>query len=249
MLGVVVTYAGYGLVLLALAGVVHPRAVRVETRGQAVPFLLGGLALVAVGWLAPAPARRVEKPETELDVLVPEWEFDERHETHVKAPRERVFAAVKGVRADEIRLFRTLTYIRRFGRRGPESILNVPEKMPILSVALRTSFVLLHETAPREIVVGTLVIAPKGADRRSLLSASASRAAATPGCAYATMNFFLEPDGAGGTRLSTETRVHATDAGARRRFAAYWRTIYPGSALIRRMWLRAISLRAERTAA
>ena len=26
----------------------------------------------------------------------------------------------------------------------------------------------------------------------------------------------------------------------RRRFAGYWRVIYPGSALIRRMWLRAI---------
>ena len=31
---------------------------------------------------------------------------------------------------------------------------------------------------------------------------------------------------------------------ARRRFAAYWRVIYPGSAIIRRMWLRAIERRA-----
>jgi len=30
----------------------------------------------------------------------------------------------------------------------------------------------------------------------------------------------------------------------RRRFAAYWRLIYPGSALIRRSWLRAIRQRA-----
>jgi hypothetical protein len=41
--------------------------------------------------------------------------------------------------------------------------------------------------------------------------------------------------------------VHATDDSARRKFARYWRVIYPGSALIRRMWLRAIKLRAERT--
>ncbi len=37
----------------------------------------------------------------------------------------------------------------------------------------------------------------------------------------------------------------ATDAQARRRFACYWRVIYPGSALIRRMWLRAVKKRAE----
>jgi hypothetical protein len=30
-----------------------------------------------------------------------------------------------------------------------------------------------------------------------------------------------------------------------RRFAIYWRRIHPGSDIIRRMWLRAIKLRAE----
>jgi hypothetical protein len=59
------------------------------------------------------------------------------------------------------------------------------------------------------------------------------------------MNFRVDRDGAGGCTLSTETRVFATDPASRRHFAAYWRVIYPGSALIRRMWLRAIRLRAE----
>jgi hypothetical protein len=58
------------------------------------------------------------------------------------------------------------------------------------------------------------------------------------------MNFKLDADEAGGTRLSTETRVFASSPAARRRFALYWRVIYPGSALIRRMWLRAIERRA-----
>jgi hypothetical protein len=66
-----------------------------------------------------------------------------------------------------------------------------------------------------------------------------------PGFAKATMNFLIEPDGSGGCILKTETRIFATDASSRRRFAAYWRVIYSGSALIRRMWLRAIKLRAE----
>ncbi len=45
--------------------------------------------------------------------------------------------------------------------------------------------------------------------------------------------------------VTAETRVYATDASARRRFARYWRVIYPGSALIRRRWLRAMKRRAE----
>jgi hypothetical protein len=59
------------------------------------------------------------------------------------------------------------------------------------------------------------------------------------------MNFRLEPRGASACVLSTETRVYATDAATRRIFKVYWRTIYPGSAIIRRSWLGAIKRRAE----
>ena len=61
----------------------------------------------------------------------------------------------------------------------------------------------------------------------------------------AVINFLVEPDGDGSADVSTETRVHAPDAAAARLFAAYWRVIYPGSALIRRMWLAAVKRRAE----
>jgi hypothetical protein len=62
------------------------------------------------------------------------------------------------------------------------------------------------------------------------------------------MNFLVEDAGDGFSSVTTETRVYTTDTFARRHFAAYWRIIYPGSALIRRMWLRAIAHRAENPA-
>jgi hypothetical protein len=49
------------------------------------------------------------------------------------------------------------------------------------------------------------------------------------------------------TLLSTETRVLATDAAARRSFRHYWRLIYPGNAVIRIALLRAIRRSAERS--
>ncbi|MEP6858175.1 MAG: hypothetical protein ABI994_07300, partial [Gemmatimonadales bacterium] len=64
--------------------------------------------------------------------------------------------------------------------------------------------------------------------------------------ALAAMNFLVTPDGRNGSLVSTETRVFANSPSARRRFARYWRLIYPGSALIRRMWLRAVKRRATR---
>lgn len=71
------------------------------------------------------------------------------------------------------------------------------------------------------------------------------RALRGPGFALATMNFRIEDAGPGACTVTTETRVYATDAPTRRRFAGYWRVIYPGSALIRGMWLGAIKRRAE----
>jgi hypothetical protein len=66
-----------------------------------------------------------------------------------------------------------------------------------------------------------------------------------PGYVKAAMSFLLV-EHEGGTRIQTETRVLATDAESRKRFARYWRTIRPGSGAIRRSWLRAIARRAER---
>jgi hypothetical protein len=63
------------------------------------------------------------------------------------------------------------------------------------------------------------------------------------------MSFHVEDAGGGATRLVTQTRVAASDERAERLFARYWRIIYPGSALIRVMWLRAIKARAEAKAA
>jgi hypothetical protein len=51
---------------------------------------------------------------------------------------------------------------------------------------------------------------------------------------------------AGGSRLSTETRIAAVDAHGLRRFRAYWLAVGPFSALIRRRWLAAVR-RSART--
>jgi hypothetical protein len=64
--------------------------------------------------------------------------------------------------------------------------------------------------------------------------------------AKAAMNFSIESDADGNTViLWTETRIYIPNRGARRHFALYWRAIHPGSALIRRMWLRGVKRRAE----
>ena len=178
-----------------------------------------------------------------LDEFAPEHQFHEVHRIRIRAPRSRVYRAIKEVTAGEITLFRALTWIRRFGRKGPESILDPPPGEPVLSVAMRTGFLLLADDLEEEIVVGAVVLAPSGATRPR--TAEQFKQVADPGFARAAMNFRIEERGDGTCLLSTETRVHATDAPARRRFGRYWTAIRAGSGFLRKMWLRAIKRRAE----
>src|SRR5262249_38479367 len=162
------------------------------------------------------------------DEFVPVWQFHEVHTLSIAAPPARVFNAIRRVRADEIQLFRTLTWIRRGGRRLPESILNAGSRDSLIDVATRSGFVRLADDPPRESVTGTVIVAPPGT--RGALTPEVFRERLPPGFVLAAMNFVVRPDGPGGSFVSTETRVVANSLGARRRFAAYWRLIYPGSA-------------------
>jgi hypothetical protein len=218
MIDSIACYAG---ATAALAGGVGMLRRRTRKRGAIV--LASGFAVAAVALAWPAPEMRHAAGDSLLDAHFPRWQFDELHAIEVDAPPQRVYDAVRAVTANEIFLFRTLTAIRRFGRPGPEGILNVPEEQPILDVATRTSFKLLADDPPRELVVGTIVIPPRQA--------------------VAGMNFLITPIGANRCRLTTETRVYAGTPSAARRFATYWRIIHPGSDIIRRMWLRAIRKR------
>jgi hypothetical protein len=241
----VVVYLGLAGVMLGALSLLKPlRWLGIRTRAHGAALLLTGTGVVAIGWALPTPERHGPADGSRLDGVVPVYQFVERHETRIHADPERVYAAVKGVTAGEIQLFRVLTWIRSprwpWGRTR-ETILSAPAGEPILEVALRSGFVLLAEETNREIVFGSVVCC--GGARAT--SAAEFAALELPGVAKAVMNFRLTQEADGWTQLSTETRVFATDPAACRRFAAYWRVIYPGSALIRRMWLRAIRLRAE----
>src|SRR5260370_1375435 len=139
MLDSLLVYLGLALTGAGLISVVRPlRLLRIRTRPRGALVALSGLLVMAIGLAWPVAEKRASRRTTKLDEWMPVWQFDERHTTHVDAPPERVFAAIHAVSASEITWFRTLTAIRRFGRRGPESILNVPEKQPLLDVATRT---------------------------------------------------------------------------------------------------------------
>lgn len=247
MLDSYVVYLGFTLFLAGVISLIRPlRFIYIRNRRGA--FAVAGLGLfVSVGaLLLPYGSKEATSRSAKLDDWMPRWQVAERHLLEVAAPPDRVFAAIRAVRADEILLFRTLIAIRRCGQSGPESIMNAPEEKPLLDVATQTTFVLLVEEVPRELVVGTVIAAPRDARATAgRLTPDLFRKTLPPGVVLATMNFIVLPRNDGGSTVSTETRIYANSPPALRQFGIYWRLIHPGSDIIRRMWLRAIRLRAE----
>lgn len=215
MLLSVLLYAGLFAAIVGIFAMLWRR-----TRRRAAALFAVGIALVLIALVWPAREERVTTAASKLDEIMPRWQFIERHEIRIAAPPERIYAAIRGVTASEIRFFEVLTSIRCMGRcREKESILHAPESKPILDVALHSGFRMLADDAPHELVIGSRV-APR---------------------TLAVMNFHVDGDGF----VTTETRVFAQTDAARRKFAIYWRFIRPGSGIIRRSWLEAIKVRAE----
>lgn len=241
-----VAYLGLISAFLGAVSLIKPlRFLGILTRQRALIVVAAGLLIVVIGCLLPAKETRISQPRTQLDQFMPVYQFSEFHSIHIAAGKEKVYRAVKSVTADEILFFRTLIWIRRGGRSSPETILN-PGKKPLLDVATGTSFLLLSEEINKEVVVGTIITGPPGwrSKRTAPLTPEDFKTMHDPGFVLAILNFRIEDSGPEQCTLTTETRVYATDPSARRRFAAYWRVIYPGSSLIRYMWLRAIRKRA-----
>jgi hypothetical protein len=243
MFGSAIVYSGIVTATAGLILFIKPiHYLRVTSRSQALVIAGIGVAILGAGLSLPARESRVAKVETRLDEFVPVWQFSERHTIRIDAPPAKVFEAIKSVHANEIALFNVLTWIRRGGRKGRESILNAGDSLPLLDVATRSGFMYLADNPPHEVVIGTAVIAPRGG--RGPMTPERFKTPLAPGFALAALNFLVTPDGPNSSLLSTETRVFANSPSARRNFARYWRLIYPGSALIRVMWLRAVRRRA-----
>jgi hypothetical protein len=243
MWGSVVVYSGVILALGGLVMVLKPAAwLRIGTRRRALLVAAAGALLALMGLGLPVSEQRITRAETALDRFAPAWQFREVHSLRIAAPPARVYEAIQRVRADEIFLFQALTWIRRGGRALPPSILNAGNRQSLIDVATSSGFVTLADSVPHELVIGTVVMAPAGV--QGTLTPEVFLQRLPPGFALAAMNFLVAGDGTDGSVVVTETRVFANSPAAQRRFAVYWRIIYPGSAIIRRMWLRAIRHRA-----
>jgi hypothetical protein len=190
-----------------------------------------------------------------LDDFLPQYHFNEIHSIAVQASPGQVLRSVKELTPRELSpVFHLLFALRSF----PERIfgkngMQFAGARPLLDQMFDEGFILLAETPGRELVFGILIPAMIGRFWKPLPEMDSQLTSARDFIAFdhldyvkVAADFTVERDGVESARVSTETRIQALSPYARKNFARYWRLIYPGSALIRKVWLKAIKQRAER---
>jgi len=180
-----------------------------------------------------------------LDDFLPTYEFSERHDILIGAPREVVYRATRDFDMAGSRASRALMWIRQLPRRLTESNLRDKGWGFTLDDMLAEGFILLAEEPPSEIVLGAIGRFWTAIPRFEQVPVEQFKSFDREGFVKVAANFAIEQVSPQTCRLSTESRVHCLDAGSRRRFRLYWMLIRPFSGLIRLELLRTVKRAAE----
>jgi hypothetical protein len=178
----------------------------------------------------------------DLDDVVPEFDHVTRQARVIDAPRAAVWEELHRLRLRSLPVTLALAAVRALpvllSGKGHGSL-----SRPFLDTI---PIPVLSSEPPSSVVFGGVLQAWRltGGEDPPRLDAAGVRSFAEPGWVRVAMDFRLTP-AMGGTHLSSETRVQATDDKTRRRFDRYWLVVRPGSSAIRWEVLTAVSIRAD----
>jgi hypothetical protein len=180
-----------------------------------------------------------------IDEFIPMYDFNEKHETIVRASAETVYAALNSFDFNESAVIRWL-----FRLRGLASKNSCDATTQVLTLRDMTKFgfVILDEKPNEEILFGLVGKFWKPTGDLQKIKAEDFLAFDESGYAKAAWNFALTKSAARETRLTTETRVQCTDEASSSQFGLYWTFIKPFSGWIRQEALRLAKEKAETVA-
>ena len=186
------------------------------------------------------------RQEQLIDDALPQFDVREVHKMAVHAPVEVVYAAIKQVRARDVRLLTPLEVLRGL----PGLLIGRHPSRPTSSAPLIEEFTVgvvpLGERMGKEIVAGAIgrYWRVLGNEPAMVRTREEFLAFSEPGYTKVVVAFSVCAE-AKGCLVRTETRVAGTSPEATRAFRRYWLLIRPASGAIRRSWLAAIRRSSE----
>ena len=241
-------------IILVIAGVIslfHPlKFLFIFDRMIALLVVIGGALMAMVSLLSPIRIQHSSSHHQKLDWVLPDYTLNEFHEVRINATPEKVKQILQVTGVKDIPVARLLMRIR--GITNEEVDLSERASKNLMgSDTISTPDFNFFVVAPDEwitimilksvnITNNTRIPAPP-----EISTLEQFRAFHEPGYVKVAVNFrFIRTD-KNETILTTETRNRGITPKDNRDFGFYWKIIYPGSAMIRRVWLDTIKRKAE----
>jgi len=234
-------------VILALVGIISlikPLAfLFIFDRTIATSVLCAGLLVSLTSLYWPVPLYH-SPTNQKIDILLRDYSFNEYHEVKINASVEEVKHALHTTSVADIPAVLFLLKIRGIANDNDQRDKVINNKP--CTDSLSTPEFKFIVTDPNEFISVMILKASAKALPPEITTAEQFMAFDEPGYVKVAINFRFVSLGNKQTLLTTETRNLPITSKDRLIFGRYWRIIYPGSAIIRRVWLDALAQKAEK---
>lgn len=237
-------WVGAILALVGIISLIKPLAfLFVFNRTIAASVLCVGFLISAASLYWPVPLYHSQTKQ-EIDRLIPDYSFNEYHEVVINASIEEVKHALHTTGVAEIPAVHLLLKIRGISDKkdmSNEATKNEPD--PNTFSTPDFNFIVADSN---EFITMMILTASSKTPPPTMTTFEQFIAFTEPGYVKVAINFRFVSRGDGQTLLTTETRNLPINQKDCRIFGRYWRIIYPGSAIIRRLWLDTLAQKAEK---
>jgi len=243
-------WIGIIIMVTGFIALIHPLvSLFILNRNIALMVLCGGILIAVISLLYPVKIRHSSTQHQQIDGLIPDFAFNEFHEVSINASPEKVKQTILVTGVKDIPIARLLMKIRGIAdedvdlndrasnnRIGSDTVSTpdfnffvvAPDEW-ITVMILKSVIITNNENKPAPPEISTL-------EQFTLFN--------EPGYIKVAVNFrFISTDNQK-TILTTETRNQGITPNDNRTFGYYWKIIYPGSAIIRRVWLDTLKKKA-----
>lgn len=236
-----IVWGGIIVIGVGFAGMIFPiKRLGLKTRKRSAAIALAGLLSAVTALVWPPSLNTSAGEHHRLDDFLPQFQCSEYHQELVDIPVEELVKAAPKISMSDMPAADFLLRIRSIAAGQDYQ----PDPTPFLDIRPGSGFLVLDDSNPNELVYGMagrpwIEEAPP-----DVHTPEQFRAFNRPGHIRVAFNIRIADQGDQGVLISTETRILGNDKYAQKLFARYWRLIYPGSSIIRRVWLDAIIAKA-----
>ena len=172
-----------------------------------------------------------------IDAFLPDFELSDKQRTNINASPAMVFRGIKTFNMNDSTTVRWL-----FKMRG------IPTENLTINDFEKANFRILGEKQNEEIALGLIGEFKSLTGGLVKIEPDKFRDFSNAGFIKAVWNFAVAETGDGKSCLTTEIRIHPTDAGSMSKIKTYWGMLKPPSQMIRKEILKLIKKQAEREA-